>query len=79
MRRFYLFFTFIFFISTTVFSQKNYEIRTVAFYNLESLFDTVDDPEKIDEASPMMGMTENREKIYLKILNNMASHSGGDE
>ena len=72
MRRFYLYFTFIFFISTTVFSQKNYEIRTVAFYNLENLFDTVDDPEKNDEASPMMGIKENREEIYLKKLNNMA-------
>jgi exonuclease III len=72
MRRFYLFFTFLFLISTTVFSQKNYEIRTIAFYNLENLFDTVDDPEKNDEASPMMGIKENREGIYLKKLNNMA-------
>ena len=40
-----------------VFSQKNgkkYAIRTVAFYNLENLFDTINDVNKNDEASPIM-------------------------
>ena len=72
MKRFYLFFPILFLLSTTVFSQKNYEIRTIAFYNLENLFDAVDDPEKNDEASPIMGIKENREEIYVKKLNNMA-------
>ena len=72
MKLFYLFFAILFSLSTTIFSQKNYEIRTIAFYNLENLFDAVDDPEKNDEASPMMGVKENREAVYLKKLNNMA-------
>lgn len=58
--------------STTVFSQKNYQIKTVAFYNLENLFDTENDTLKNDEASPIMEIKENREVIYQKKLDNMA-------
>ncbi|MFD0761376.1 endonuclease/exonuclease/phosphatase family protein [Lutibacter aestuarii] len=60
-------------ISTTVFSQKKYQIKTVAFYNLENLFDTINDPNKNDEASPIMEIKENRSEIYRKKLNNMAN------
>ncbi|WP_456377898.1 endonuclease/exonuclease/phosphatase family protein [Lutibacter sp.] len=72
MKRFSFLFTFLLIISTTVFSQKDYKIRTVAFYNLENLFDTINDPTKNDEASPMMEIQENRTAIYTKKLNNMA-------
>ena len=42
-------------ISNTSFAQdKQYKIRTVAFYNLENLFDTINNLAKNDEASPMM-------------------------
>jgi len=58
--------------SNTLFSQKNYQIKTVAFYNLENLFDTINDPTKNDEASPIMEIKENRTVIYQKKLNNMA-------
>ena len=43
---------------------KSFTIRTIAFYNLENLFDTENDPEKNDEASPIMEIRENRKKIY---------------
>ena len=36
--------------------QKKFNIHTVAFYNLENLFDTINDPTKYDEASPIMEM-----------------------
>ena len=29
--------------------EKKYRVRTVAFYNLENLFDTIDDPDRFDE------------------------------
>ena len=45
-------------------AQKEYNIRTVGFYNLENLFDTENDPEKNDEASPIMEMKGDREKVY---------------
>ncbi|HHB52598.1 MAG TPA: endonuclease/exonuclease/phosphatase family protein, partial [Saprospiraceae bacterium] len=49
-----LFFISIFFIVNTGYAQKKYKIRTLAFYNLENLFDTINDVTKNDEASPMM-------------------------
>ncbi|WP_272022195.1 endonuclease/exonuclease/phosphatase family protein [Olleya namhaensis] len=52
--------------------QKNYRIHTIAFYNLENLFDTINDPTKYDEASPMMEIKANRSKIYKKKIRNMA-------
>jgi len=45
-------------------TQKKYKIRTIGFYNLENLFDTVNDPEKDDEKSPIMEMKGNREEAY---------------
>ncbi|WP_438961776.1 endonuclease/exonuclease/phosphatase family protein [Nonlabens sp.] len=52
---------------------KQYKIQTVAFYNLENLFDTEDDTTINDEASPMMEMAEGlREDVYQKKLTNMA-------
>jgi hypothetical protein len=47
-----------------IFSQKQYDIRTVAFYNLENLFDTINDTNKDDEFSPMMELKTNRSKVY---------------
>lgn len=58
--------------ATSVQCQKNYQIKTIAFYNLENLFDTIDDPATNDELSPILGIQENREIIYHKKLNNMA-------
>lgn len=45
-------------------SSKKFKIRTVAFYNLENLFDTVNDTEKNDEASPIMELEGDKEKVY---------------
>jgi len=52
---------------------KEYTIRTIAFYNLENLFDTINDVTKNDEASPMMEIKENRSKIYWDKIDHMAS------
>ncbi|WP_372756331.1 endonuclease/exonuclease/phosphatase family protein [Mariniflexile sp.] len=52
--------------------KKNYKIHTIAFYNLENLFDAIDDPSKFDEASPIMEISANREAIYKKKVKNMA-------
>ena len=72
MKQLFSIFIFLLLSSTSLFSQKNYQIKTVAFYNLENLFDTINDPSKNDEASPMMEIKENRSFIYQKKLNNMA-------
>ena len=56
-------------------NEKNeYKVLTVAFYNLENLFDTENDPRKFDERSPIMEMPEPlRAEAYRKKLHNMAS------
>jgi len=62
--------------------QKRYKIHTVAFYNVENLFDTINDTTKFDEASPIMEMNTNREAVYKKKVHNMArvlSEIGADE
>lgn len=59
---------------TNVFAQeeKRFKIHTVAFYNLENLFDTINDPLKFDEASPIMEMKANRSEVYKQKIKNMA-------
>jgi hypothetical protein len=52
--------------------KKKFKLHTIAFYNLENLFDTINDPEKNDEASPMMELNTNRSEIYKKKVHNMA-------
>ena len=56
----------------TGFSKNEFNIRTIAFYNLENLFDTIDDPDLWDERSPIMEMKGNRSEAYWKKINNMA-------
>ncbi|WP_440120558.1 endonuclease/exonuclease/phosphatase family protein [Tenacibaculum sp. Ill] len=60
-----LVFIFIGFSSYAQQGAKKYKIRTVGFYNLENLFDTKNDPEKNDEASPIMEMKGDKEEVYL--------------
>lgn len=61
---------------------KRFKIHTVAFYNLENLFDTINDTTKNDEATPIMELNTNREEIYKKKVHNMArviADIGADE
>ena len=54
-------------------NKKRYKINTVAFYNLENLFDTINDPKKQDEKSPLMEMSaKERGQVYPKKIKNMA-------
>ncbi len=62
-------------MSLNAFAQKKkrYRINTVAFYNLENLFDTINDPNKLDEKSPIMEMSpKERAIVYPKKIANMA-------
>lgn len=61
------------FVSINAQEKKKYKIHTVAFYNLENLFDTINDPIKFDEASPIMEMNASlRAEVYEKKVENMA-------
>ncbi|WP_158840436.1 endonuclease/exonuclease/phosphatase family protein [Polaribacter sp. L3A8] len=72
-----IFFIIIFSLTITVGNaQKNgkkYKIRTIAFYNLENLFDTINDVNKNDEASPMMELKSNRSKVYWDKIEKLSS------
>ncbi|AUC21287.1 endonuclease [Polaribacter sejongensis] len=72
-----IFFIFIFSLTITVCnSQKNekkHNIRTIAFYNLENLFDTINDVNKNDEASPIMELKSNKSKVYWDKIEKLSS------
>ena len=61
------------FISVFAQNEKKYKVNTIAFYNLENLFDPEDDTTIYDEASPIMEMGESmRQEVYEQKLKNMA-------
>jgi endonuclease/exonuclease/phosphatase family metal-dependent hydrolase len=75
-------FCLLFVFSLNAQEKRKFKIQTIAFYNLENLFDTINNPNKFDEASPIMELTYNRGEIYKKKVKNMArviSEIGADE
>ena len=52
--------------------KKVFKVHTIAFYNLENLFDTINDTTKFDEKSPIMEMKGDIGTIYKKKVHNMA-------
>ncbi len=52
--------------------QKKVKAATIAFYNLENLFDTIDDPDKNDEEFLPGGANHWTSERYLKKLANMS-------
>lgn len=78
----HLIFVFIaFFLIESAFGQdKKFKIHTIAFYNLENLFDTKDDPTINDEEyTPVNGWTEDKYKRKLKNLERVISEIGTTE
>lgn len=61
---------------TLVFGQqkgKNYEVVTVAFYNVENLFDTLDDPKTLDDDRTPEGRDRWSMEMYEKKVGNIAT------
>ncbi|TXD51579.1 MULTISPECIES: endonuclease/exonuclease/phosphatase family protein [unclassified Polaribacter] len=76
MKQLFAFITVSFLMISLTYSQtkeKQYKIRTVAFYNLENLFDTINDPTINDEASPMMELKSNRSYVYWDKIDKLSS------
>ncbi len=59
-------------LSVNAQEKKKFKVHTIAFYNLENLFDTINDTTKFDEHSPIMEIKANRAEIYKKKVHNMA-------
>lgn len=53
-------------------TKKEYKINTIAFYNLENLFDTINDPTTKDEYSPILKMKSDKSEAYQSKVENMA-------
>lgn len=70
----YFFIGYCFLLSAIIGAQEDrkFIVHTVAFYNLENLFDTINNPQKFDEASPIMELKYNRSEVYKKKVKNMA-------
>lgn len=60
------------FINSTFSQEKKYKALCVAFYNLENLFDTIDDPNKNDEEFLPNGKNNWSSKRYLKKIEHMS-------
>lgn len=59
----------------SLFSQtkdKEFFIRTVAFYNLENLFDTINQIDKRDELSPIMELKSGKSEVYFDKLEKLS-------
>ena len=63
----------VFTTTTNAQSKRKFKVHTIGFYNVENLFDTINDPNKYDEASPMMELKTGRSEVYKKKVQNMAS------
>ncbi len=59
-------FSALFALKTEAQNKRKFKVHTIAFYNVENLFDTINDPNKYDEASPMMELKTARAEVYQK-------------
>jgi len=70
IKHFFAVFIVILSISTAFAQDKKFKVHTVAFYNFENLFDTINDPDTYDEEyTPAEGWTS---KNYKKKLDNLS-------
>ncbi|HEX5743379.1 MAG TPA: endonuclease/exonuclease/phosphatase family protein [Flavobacteriaceae bacterium] len=63
-------------------TEKNYQIRTIAFYNLENLFDTINDPLINDDEFTPNGTNRYTSEVYKDKLEKLArvlSEIGSDQ
>ena len=67
----FLFFS-CFFISLQAQEKKKYKIITIAFYNVENLFDTINDPVTFDDDRTPGGKDNWTKEVYEDKLRNMA-------
>ena len=73
MRKIYLPFTILLILNSLLLQAQNktYKIRTVAFYNVENLFDTINDPKKFDDDRTPTGKDHWTSKHYYDHVNKL--------
>ena len=73
MRKILAFLLVWFLVSPSVAQKATYKVGLIGFYNLENLFDTINDPNVKDEEFLPTGSKNYTGKIYLDKLNHLAS------
>jgi len=68
----YIFFTLISFLTLNTFAQQNVEVAAIGFYNLENLFDTIEDPDINDEDFLPDGNYKYNTYVYNDKLKNLS-------
>lgn len=69
----------LFTISSAKAQEKKYKVQTVAFYNLENLFDTINGPNNDEEYLPSSGWTYKKYRKKLDNLGRVLSQLGTNE
>lgn len=59
-------------ISHRSYCQASYQVAVIGFYNVENFFDTLDNPEKLDEDFLPNGPYHNNTQVYTQKLHNIA-------
>ena len=68
----YVLYTLLVVFGQWIWPQSPYEIHTIAFYNVENLFDALDDPKTDDDDRTPNGKDQWTEEVYQKKLTNTA-------
>ncbi|MGB2128765.1 MAG: endonuclease/exonuclease/phosphatase family protein [Flavicella sp.] len=63
--------------SNTQLKDQKLTIHNLAFYNVENLFDTINDPNTLDEKSPILEIKNGRSAVYREKVKNMANVIAG--
>lgn len=68
----FLFLLLFFYIPVTQSQNEKYKIRTIAFYNVENLFDTIDNPDTFDEDFTGTGKNHYNSSTYWNKIENIS-------
>ena len=65
-------FLLVFLLQSPYCQTSNYKIRTISFYNVENLFDTIDNPDTFDEDFTIKGKYKYSSSIYWDKIENLS-------
>ena len=63
--------------SSTQVKDQELTVHNLAFYNVENLFDTINDPNTLDEKSPILEIKNGQSAVYRQKVKNMATVIAG--
>ncbi|MBF6609414.1 MAG: endonuclease/exonuclease/phosphatase family protein [Flavobacterium sp.] len=79
IQKFIALFVVLFTFGTAQSQEKKYKVHTVAFYNIENLFDTINGPHNDDEYTPLRGWTSKKYHKKLDLLGRVIPEIGTND